>query len=309
MSRAGVYRLLFTGLALLLLLVSMQSRATERGKITVQDDGGSTVTLPAPAQRIITLAPHATEMVFAAGAGNKIVGTSSYSDYPAAAKNIVRVGDNRQFDLERVIALKPDLLVVWMHGAFSPQLNALRKLGIPVYYSEPHKLDDIPVSLIKLGRLMGTEKVAQQAAQQFQAGVDQLVAQNKGKSRLRVFYQVWGKPIYTLNDQHIVSDVIRICGGVNIFGTLQIAAPTVSVEAVIQANPDVMISGDMKDNADSSLAQWRAFPALTAVKNHHLYGVSPDQINRPGPRILDGARSVCSSLQSARDDLEKSAAR
>ena len=268
--------------------------------ITVRDDAGNTVTLAAPAQRIITLAPHATEMVFAAGAGNKIVGTTSFSDYPAAAKAILRVGDNRQFDLERVIALKPDLLVVWLHDAFSAQLDTLRKQGIPVYYSEPHKLEDIPVGLRALGQLAGTETIAQSAAQQFSAGLRQLRAENQGKKPLRVFYQVWGKPIYTLNNQHIVSDVIRLCGGVNVFGQLPVAAPVVSVEAVVEANPDVMLSGDMQNEADSSLEQWLAFPGLLAVKQRHMYGINPDQINRPGPRILDGARAVCSALQRAR---------
>jgi iron complex transport system substrate-binding protein len=273
---------------------------TIHAAITVQDDAGNTVTLAAPAKRIITLAPHATEMVFAAGAGGKIVGTSSYSDYPEAAKNIVRIGDDRQFDLERVIALKPDLLVVWLHGAFSSQLDALHKLGIPIYYSEPHKLNDIPASLIKMGKLTGTDAIAQSAAQQFSMGLQQLSRDNQGKKTLRVFYQVWGKPIYTLNNQHIVSDVIRLCGGVNVFGQLPVAAPTVSVEAVVEANPDVMLTGNVKDEADSSLAQWQAFPGMLAVKNHHLYSINPDQINRPGPRILDGARAVCAALQRAR---------
>ena len=147
----------------LILLFALFAACCADAAISVQDDTGTTVTLTQPARRIVSLAPHATELLFAAGAGDSIVGTVSCSDYPAAAKSIPRVGDNRQVDIERLIATKPDLLVVWRHNASLRQTEQLRALGIPMFYSEPHKLDDIPETLQKLGRLAGTEERAQRS--------------------------------------------------------------------------------------------------------------------------------------------------
>ncbi|MDO8703234.1 MAG: cobalamin-binding protein, partial [Undibacterium sp.] len=253
-----------------------------------------------PAKRIISLSPHVTEMIFAAGAGEQIIGTVKYSDYPEAAKAIPRVGDNRQLDIERIIAMKPDLLVVWMHGAFERQLEPLRKSGIPYYFSEPHKLEQIPETLLKLGSLFGTEKQARAAAGAFSQQLSQLSARYQKQSTVRTFYQVWGKPIFTLNDKNIVSDVIRVCGGKNIFGHLSAAAPTLSTEAVIQENPELILSGDSENQGVSGIEQWKTFGTMLAVKNRNLVAIDGDQLNRAGPRIIDGAKAVCEAMDNAR---------
>jgi iron complex transport system substrate-binding protein len=272
-----------------------------RAAISVLDDAGNTITLPAPAKRIISLSPHVTELIFAAGAGDKIVGTVNYSDYPAAAKLIPRVGDNRQLDMERIIAMKPDLLVVWMHGAFERQLEPLRQSGIPYFFSEPHSLENIPETLIKLGSLFGTEKVAGAAALEFRQELAQLKSRYQSRDTVRTFYQVWGKPIFTLNDKNIVSDVIRTCGGENIFGRLAADAPSVSTEAVLKENPELIISGDSQNQAQSGIVQWKGYGNLLAVKNHNLLALDGDQLNRAGPRILLGAKAVCSAMEAARN--------
>lgn len=269
--------------------------------ISVTDDLGNIITLARPAQRIISLSPHVTELVFAAGAGEQLIGTVKYSDYPAAAKAIPRVGDNRQLDIERIIAMKPDLLVVWMHGAFERQLEPLRKSGIPYYFSEPHKLEEIPTTLLKLGQLFGTEKQAHIAADEFRQQLQQLTARYQNKPVVRTFYQVWGKPIYTLNDKSIVSDAIRICGGENIFGRLSPAAPVVGLESVIQENPEVILTGDSKTQATSGIEQWKGISNLLAVKNNNLIVIDGDQLNRAGPRIIEGAKAVCEALDQARN--------
>ncbi len=270
----------------------------------MQDDTGHTVVLQQPAQRIVTLAPHVTELVFAAGGGERIVGTVNYSDYPAAAKAIPRIGDNRQVDLERLIALKPDLIVVWRHNAANRQIDAMRKLGIPMFYSEPHGLDDIADILERLGKLSGTEQYAQQQASQLRRKIAALTAKYRNRTRLRVFYQVWDKPLYTLNGRHIVSEVIRLCGGENIFAKLSTTAPVVTVEAVLLEQPDAIISGDMTAKSPNGLEHWKQYPGLNAVKRGNLFSIDGDLLNRPGPRLIAGATALCEQLDRARQHKE-----
>lgn len=266
--------------------------------ITVQDDAGNVVVLQKPAQRIVSLAPHATELIFAAGGGDRIVGTVGYSDYPEAALKIPRVGDHRQIDLERVIALKPDLLVVWLHGSSERQLDSLRKLGIPFFYSEPKKLADIPDSIVRLGKLTGTEQQAEKIAADERARLANLQKQYGSRPSVRTFYQVWGKPIYTVNGNHIISDMLRLCGGENIFAGLSITAPTVSTEAVLLENPEAMITGERKTT--QGLEIWKQYADLLAVRRDNLFSIDADLLNRAGPRLIDGATFVCEKLELAR---------
>lgn len=266
--------------------------------VTVQDDAGKTITLDQPARRIVSLAPHATELIFAAGGGDRIVGTVAYSDYPEAALKIPRVGDHHQIDLERVVALKPDLLVVWLHGSSERQLDSLHKLGIPFFFSEPKKLADIPDSIARLGKLMGTEQQADQVAAAERVRLAELAAKYRDRPPVRTFYQVWGKPVYTLNGKHIISDVLHLCGGVNVFADLAVTAPSVSTEAVLLANPEAMITGDRKTTA--GLEIWKQYPDLLAVKNGNLFSIDADLLNRAGPRLLDGAAFICEKLEQAR---------
>ena len=283
-------------LLVLACLLSAQANAS----IRVQDDAGDTVTLARPAQRIVSLAPHVTEMLFEAGGGDRIVGTVNYSDYPPAARSIPRVGDNRLVDIERVLSLKPDLLVVWRHNASSRQMEQLRKLGIPLYYSDPHKLDDIPESLLRLGQLMGTEQQAGRNAAEYRRKIAGLAARYRDRPVVRVFYQVWDRPLYTLNDNHIVSDAIRICGGLNIFARLATTAPSITPEAVMQENPEAIVSGDRRDQAVSGIEMWKQYGNMLAVRRGNLFAISGDLINRSGPRIIDGAAEMCERLEEAR---------
>lgn len=190
-------------------LVAALAAAQAQAAITVKDDGGNTVTLQKPAQRVISLAPHVTEMLFAAGGGSHVVGVVSYSDFPEEAKKIPQIGSNREVDLERIMALKPDLIVVWRHGSSERQIDMVRKLGVPLFHSEPQKLEDIPESVARLGQLMGTEKTANPAADALRQQLVSLRSRYANRPPVRVFYQVWDKPLYTLNGKHIVSDALR----------------------------------------------------------------------------------------------------
>jgi iron complex transport system substrate-binding protein len=274
--------------------------ANAQAAITMTDDTGATVVLQRPAQRVVSLAPHVTEMLFAAGGGERIVGTVRFSDYPAAARDIPRVGDNRQVDIERLLALKPDLLVVWRHNTSMRQMEQLRQLGIPLYYSEPHKLDDILEAVLRLGRLMGTMPQAERSASDLRAQLQNLAARYRDKSPVRVFYQVWDRPLYTLNERHIVNDAIRVCGGENIFARLPLVAPSLSPEAVLQENPEVIVSGDRDDQAVSGVEMWKKYPSLLAVRRGNLFALDGDLMNRSGPRIIAGAAQLCEKLELAR---------
>jgi iron complex transport system substrate-binding protein len=268
--------------------------------ITMQDDAGNTVTLPKPAQRIVTLAPHVTELVFAAGAGERIVGTVSYSDFPPAARSIPLVGDNRQVDIERLVSLKPDLLIVWRHNSADKQLDTLRRLGIPLFYNEPHTLDDIPQTIERFGRLFGTEDKAVRAAAELRRKLADLAARYSVRPKVRVFYQVWDKPLYTLNGRHIVNDVIHLCGGENIFASLTTLAPSVTVEAVLLENPEAIISGQSPEKPHTGLDTWKQYTALQAVKRDNLFAIDGNLLNRAGPRMIDGAAAICEKLDLAR---------
>ena len=266
--------------------------------ITVNDDDGKPVTLEKPAQRVVALAPHVTELLFAAGGAEKIVGAVSYSDYPEAAKQVPRVGDNRQVDLERLLAMKPDLLVVWRHGTSERQIDQLRQLGIPIFHSEPKKLDQIADNLEKMGKLLGTEPAANAAAKELRQKLAALRAQYAARPPVRVFYQVWDKPLYTLNGEHIVSDALKVCAGQNIFADQKVTAPVVSVEAVLEADPEAVFATTEKDYGGVSL--WRPYKTFKATKQDNLFTIDGNLLNRAGPRMIAGTAVLCEKLEEAR---------
>lgn len=287
----------------LLLAAVLAAPLLAHAAITVKDDDGKLVTLQKPAQRVISLAPHITELLFAAGGGDHIVGVVSYSDFPEAAKKIQRIGSNTELDVERIIALKPDLLVVWRHGNSERQIDMARRLGVPVFHSEPRKLEDIPDNVLKLGQLMGTTDAASHAAAALTDKLGALRARYANRPTVRTFYQVWDKPLYTLNGQHIVSDALRLCGGENVFAALAITAPVVSVEGVLQANPEAIFGSAEKNYGGVNM--WRQYGSLTAVRNDNLFTVSSDLLNRAGPRMIDGAAQLCEKLELARSHRSK----
>jgi iron complex transport system substrate-binding protein len=267
--------------------------------ITVMDDDGRPVTLQKPALRVISLAPHVTELLYAAGGAERIIAAVDYSDYPEQAKRLPRVGSNREVDMERIAALKPDLLVVWMHGSSERQIEQIRALGIPMFHSEPKKLNEIPSNLTRLGQLMGTETVANAAAADMRKQLSALAAQYSRRPTVRMFYQVWHKPLYTLNGSHIVSDAMRLCGGENIFADMKVTAPVVGIEAVLQEDPEVILGG-ARSKDENSVANWSAYPALTAVRRANVMQVDGNLLNRSGPRMIAGAAALCEKLELAR---------
>lgn len=295
MRRASLYRFILAAAAL-----CQNANAT----VTTIDDAQRRVSLDKPAQRIISLAPHATELLFAAGAGSKVVGVSEYSNYPEQAQKISSVGNIFAFDLERLISLKPDLVVVWGTGNAKLLSNKLRDHHITVFESEPHDFETIATSLERLATLAGTETTGNAAAMQFRARLQSLrdtYTPRENQKYLSVFYQVWRKPLMTLNDQHLVSSAIRLCGGKNIFGAMKEISPTVNTEAVLSANPQVIFAST-GENQDT-LADWLQFRGLYAVKKSNLFTINGDWISRAGPRILDATEALCKHLALVRNKM------
>jgi len=268
--------------------------------ISVRDDLGQTVTLAQPARRIVSLAPHVTEMLFAAGAGEYLVGTVAYSDYPEAAKRIPRVGGYTSLDLEAVVALRPDLIVAWKSGNAAHQLEKLRDLGFTVYVTEPRHIEDVPTNIERLGRLAGTDAAASSAATAFRARHDALRRRYGARPPVNVFYQIWDRPLMTVNGEHLISDVLRLCGGQNVFASLSVLAPKVDIEAVLATDPEIIVASGMGEARPEWLDDWRRWQRLKAVRNDNLFFVPPELLQRHTPRILDGAERLCAAFDQAR---------
>ena len=286
-----------------LIFLAALAAAQAQAAVTVKDDDGNFVTLQKPAQRVISLAPHVTEMLFAAGGGSHVVGVVAYSDFPEAAKKIPQIGSNREVDLERIMALKPDLIVVWRHGSSERQIDMVRKLGVPLFHSEPQGLDDIPEGVARLGQLMGTEKTANPAADALRQQLSSLRGRYANRPLVRAFYQVWDKPLYTLSGKHIITDALRLCGGENVFARLQVTAPIVSVEGVLQENPEAIFATAEKNYGGVSM--WKPYGTLLAVRNDNLFTVDGNLLNRSGPRMIQGAAMLCEKLELARQHRTK----
>ncbi len=269
-------------------------------ELVFKDDGGREVRLKGPAKRIVTLAPHATEMLYAAGAGERLVGTVDYSDYPPAAQKVPRVGSYDRFDLEAISALKPDLVIAWESGNPAAPVEKMRALGLTVYASQPNRLEDIAGQLERFGQLAGSEAQAREAAEHFRQRLAKLRRDNADKPPVRVFYQIWKAPLMTVGGPQIISSAIQICGGENVFGQLGQMAPTVSVEAVLAADPEAIVATGMGDARPEWLDDWNKWTRMTAVKRGNLFHINPDLLQRHTPRILDGAAQLCADLDVAR---------
>jgi iron complex transport system substrate-binding protein len=253
-----------------------------------------------PVPRIISLSPHITELLFAAGAGARIVGVDDSSDYPAAVAGIARVGEPSALDVEGLLKLRPTLIVLWDSGTPASRKAELERLNLKLYITDQRHLDDIGATLIEFGRLAGTLPVAAAAAQRYRIELAQLRAQYAARPRLKVFYQVWDRPLYTLSGAHVVSEVLSLCGGDNVFADLSTLAPAVDKEAVLARDPDVILVAATGADGARQMLEWNRFSTLRAVRSHRIFSVDPSLVGRMAPRILQGVRDVCGLLDAAR---------
>ncbi len=268
-------------------------------EVSVVDDTGATVTLAAPARRIVTLAPHATELAYAAGAGAQVVGVIKGSDFPQAAQRLPVVGDAAALDLERIVTLAPDLIITWP-WTMPAQVALLRSRGVAVFEADAATVDGIANDVERIGMLAGTRETAMGAAAALRERIAQLTRANAQAPALRVFYEVSDAPLFTLGGHHLVSQAIAQCGGANVFAALTAPAPQVSVEAVLAADPQVIIAGTDGAKRPDWLDRWAQWPALDAVRRHNLYTVDANLLHRPGPRFVEGVAQLCETLARAR---------
>jgi len=269
-------------------------------EVSVRDDTGASIKLAQPAQRIISLTPHITELLFAIGAGNRVVGAVDYSDYPEAAKRIPRIGGYANLDLEAIVALKPDLVIAWESGNSAAHIAKLRKLHVPIYTTQANRIEEVATTLERLGTLTGNTDSARKVAEQFRTRLAVLKEKYSGRPKVRTFYQIWKDPLMTVGGHQVISNLIQLCGGENVFASLKTMAPQVSVEAVIAANPDAIIASGMDESRPEWLDDWKRWPKINAVARDNLFFIPPDLVQRHTPRILDGAERLCTALEVVR---------
>nr|WP_243726479.1 cobalamin-binding protein [Halomonas ventosae] len=269
-------------------------------EVCARDDTDRQVCLAAPAERIVALSPGATELLFAAGAGQRLVAVVDHSDYPPAANELPSVGSHDRLDLERLVALQPDLVIGWVTGNPAEQVERLERLGVAVFRIEPRTFEGIATALERLAQLAGSEAQGRLAAERFRRGLAELAARHAEASPVPVFYQVWDAPLMTVNDEHLIGKAIRLCGGVNVFGGLARLVPRIDEEALLAADPEVILAGGRGEENHRWLEAWQRFPELTAVARDNLFLVPPSLLQRPTPRLLEGTEALCKRLDQAR---------
>jgi iron complex transport system substrate-binding protein len=299
--------------ALIILAAAPLAAAT-----TVTDDTGQRVTLPHQPERIVSLAPGATEMLFAAGVGDRLVATVDFSDEPAAAKRVPRIGDVTAIDMERLVALRPDVVVVWPGGGNPAQIEKIARLGIPIYRQQVNRLADLPASLRRLGALNSNGSVAEQAAsaltaelariaREYGGGAGAAAAKAAGAKAAEVpaagapptvLLEVWNRPIYTVGGTQLMSDALTLCGVRNVFGDLRELGPIIDTEAVIARNPDIIVAAAPPGEGASWLAEWRRFGSLKAVKTGRLVAFEDPRLVRLGPSVVAAAEALCRALRA-----------
>ncbi len=275
---------------LCLLLLALPAQAVA---VRVVDDAGQTIEFAQPPQRIISLTPHLTELLFAVGAGVQLVGVDSASDYPKAALALPRVGDYSRINFERILALKPDLVIVWVGGNRAADIHGLRKMGVPVLHTQATRLDDVARLLRLIGQASGHADEGEAAARAYSAQLDALRVQGGRKPPLNVFYQVWDRPLMTVGGNHWISDALALCGARNVFADLRGLSPVVSREAVLQRAPELIVSGT---DAPDLRRTWQRFASLPAVKNKAFVRVDADLLHRPTPRLIEGVAGLCAAV-------------
>ncbi len=272
---------------------------TALAEIRVVDDFGRDVVLAEPARRILSLAPHITENLFSAGAGDRVVGVVDHSDFPPAANDLPSVGSYVHFNIEGALALAPDLVVAWRNNSNGEMLDHLERHGITVYFSEPRTFVGVVENIRELALLAGTEDAVDPRLDQALGKIAEARDRFVGRPVLDVFYQIWSEPLMTLNGEHFISRILEVCGARNLFADLSIIAPRVSMEAVIEANPDVIIAG-LRDGVRPDMSFWRKWTMVKAVKRDRFVFVDSDVMHRHTLRMLLGIPGFCSQVDAAR---------
>ena len=291
--------LIFRTALLLALILSGSALAADASR-TLRDDAGDIVSIGKSPCRIVSLAPGTTAMLFAAGAAHCLVGTIAHSDEPAEAAKVPVVGDAETLDFEQLIGLRPTVVVVAVDVVQRVRIDRIRALGIPVYQVHVTRLAQMPESLRRLGQLAGTGAVANRKADQLATELAALGAKFRNRAPVRVLYQIWDRPIYTIGGKHVITDALQLCGAVNVFADLETAAPSVTREAAVLRNPQLILASAPPGAADEWLVEWRKFPSLAAVHAGQLVSRVDPRIDRMGPSVIEATGDLCKVIDDAR---------
>tara|TARA_R110001592_G_scaffold134398_2_gene350099 strand:+ start:384 stop:1229 length:846 start_codon:yes stop_codon:yes gene_type:complete len=256
-------------------------------------------------QRIVALAPHIVEMLFDIGVGDQIVGTVEYADYPEAALKIPRIGGYHGIQIEKVLALKPDLVIVWQSGNKVSDIEQMEKMGLKIAYSQPHAIEDVASELRTLGQLTGHEVQAEMVANRYVQRLEKLrqryASQHQAKIKpMKVFYQLWPEPMRTINKETLINQMIEVCQGQNVFADNPTPYPQIGIENVIVAQPEIIIYPDEKSTIEQPIIDWRKWPEIPAVKHNRFVRVNADLMHRFSTRMLDGIEDMCEKIDAFR---------
>lgn len=268
--------------------------------IEATDDRGATLVLDAPAHRIVSLSPHLTENLFAIGAGDRLVGVTSFSNFPPAALDIEIIGTYKDFDIERIVALEPDVIFGWISGNPAAPIARMEAIGLPLFLTEPREPEHVADEIERLGRITGLESQAGRVAESFMRRIRDLRSRYASRPPVSVFYQVWNEPLITLGGDHLISKLIAGCGGANVFSDLTSLAPRVGVESVLERNPEAIITGGMGERRPEWLDEWKRYEFLRAAANDNLFHVHPDLVQRHTTRLAEGMEALCEQIETVR---------
>jgi iron complex transport system substrate-binding protein len=282
----------------LVLFILVAAAAADTRALQENDDRGVTISLGQPARRIVTLAPHLAEIAYAAGAGAKLAGVSSFSRHPAEAEHLPVVASHGRVDIERLIALRPDLVLAWRSGNSPLQIDRLERIGIRVFVAEARALADIARLVRVVGTLAGSVEIAETRARQFENDIANLRKRYAGRRSVAVFLEIWHRPLLTVNGGHLISDALRLCGGRNVFAAAKTLTPIVSREQILDAGPEAIVTGGFGSEA---LQAWGGLEFVPAVRNGRIYAIDPDWLHAQGPHVLEGVRALCGRLELARN--------
>jgi len=291
-----------TGLAIaaaMALFAALPSRGGENVR-PVRDDVGDEITVKPGPCRFVSLAPGTTAMLYAAGAAHCLVGTIAHSTEPADAVRLPIVGDAETLDFEQLLALRPTAVVVAVDVVQRMRIDRIKTMGIPVYQVHVTRLAGMPDSIRRLGTLAGTQAIADREAYALNSALEALGARYRTRSPIRVLYQIWDRPIYTIGGRHVITDALQLCGAINVFSDLETAAPAVTREAAVLRDPELILASSPPGVADEWLAEWRRYPAMTAVQNRQLISYVDERIDRMGPSVIEATGNLCAVIDNAR---------
>ena len=262
------------------------------------------LSLPAQAQypqRIVSLSPHTTELIFAAGAGDRLIGVSAYSDYPEEAKALPVVASSQQINIETILALKPELVIYWQQGNSAADINQLKKFGIPVYASKTGGLDDIATQIQRLGKMLGTQSIADPVSDKYRQALAALRAKYAHNPKQDLFYQVWPTPLMTVANDPWLQEQFELCGFNNVFNDSPVPYPVINIEQVLVKQPAVIVAGTVND---AELAKWQTWQSIPAVKNGNVFRINPDVSHRFSPRVVQGITTLCEIALQAQQNVK-----